>query len=54
MDTDRFMVDVKTNNISGGVDTRFDISTFELDRSFPKGKNKKVIGLMKDELVEKS
>ena len=28
---------------------RFDTSSFELDRPFPKGKNK-VIGLMKDEL----
>ena len=26
------------------------ISNFELDRDLPKGKNKKVIGLMKDEL----
>ena len=54
MDKVRFMVDLKTNDISGGVDTRFDTSAFELDRSLPKGKNKKVIGLIKDELVEKS
>ena len=37
-------------DIAGDVETRFDSSTYELDRSLPKGKNKKVIGLMKDEL----
>ena len=30
--------------------TRFDTSSFELDRPFPKGKNKTEIRLMKDEL----
>ena len=30
--------------------TRFDTSNYELDRPLLKGKNKKVIGLMKDEL----
>ena len=29
--------------------TRFDTSNFEIERPLPKGKNKKVIGLMKDE-----
>ena len=29
---------------------RFDTSDFEIDRPLPKGKNKKVIGLMKDQL----
>ena len=29
---------------------RFDTSDYELERSLPKGKNKNVIGLMKDEL----
>ena len=29
---------------------RFHASNYELDRPSPKGKNKKVIGLMKDEL----
>ena len=37
-------------DIAEDVDTRFDTSNFELDRPLPKGKNKKVIGLMKDEL----
>ena len=31
----------------------FHTSNNELDRSLPKGKNKKVIGLMKDELAGK-
>ena len=34
------------------VETRFD-TLYELDRLLPKGKNKTVIGLMKDELGEK-
>ena len=29
---------------------KFDTSNFEIGRPLPKGKNKKVIGLMKDEL----
>ena len=32
------------------VETRFDISNFGLDRRLPKGKTKKVIELIKDEL----
>ena len=35
------------------AETRFDTSIYELDRSLPKGKNKKVIRLMKDELGRK-
>ena len=54
MDTDSFIVHVKTDyiykNIVQDVEKRFGISNFEIDRSLPKGKNKKVIGLMKDEL----
>ena len=54
MDTDSFIVHVKTNDIykdtTEDVQIRFDTSNFEIDRSLPKGKNKKVIGLMKDEL----
>ena len=37
-------------DISEDVETRFDTSNNELNRPLPKGKNKKVIGLMKDEL----
>ena len=54
MDTDSFTVHVKTDDIykdiAENVETRFDTSNFEIDRPLPKGKNIKVIGLMKDEL----
>ena len=49
MDTDSFIFHVKTD-IAENVETRFDTSNFELDRLFPKEKNKKVIELMKDKL----
>ena len=52
--TDSFPVHVKTDDIykdiAEDVETRFDTSNFEIDRRLSKGKNKKVIGLMKDEL----
>ena len=54
MDTDSFIVYIKTDDIykdiAEDVETRFDTSNNELDRLLPKGKNKKVIGLMTDEL----
>ena len=54
MDTDSFIAHIKAEDIykdiAEDVETRFDASNFELDRPLPKGKNKKVIGLMKDEL----
>ena len=54
MDTDGFIVHVKTDSIykdiAEDVETRFDTSNFEIHRPLPKGKNKKVVGLMKDEL----
>ena len=57
MDTDRFIVYIKTDhiysNIAEDVENKFDTSNYELDRPLPKGKNKKVIGLMKDELGAK-
>ena len=46
MDTDSIIAHVKT----GDVETRFGTSIFKLGRLLPKGKNKKVIKLMKDEL----
>ena len=56
MDIDSFIVYIKTENIyvdiKKDVETRFDTSSYELDRPLPKGENKKVIGLMKDELGE--
>ena len=54
MDTDSFIMNIKTNDfykdISDDVDNRFDTSNYEVNRPLPIGKNKKVIGLMKDEL----
>ena len=38
------------NDIANDVEKRFDTSNYECDRPLPTGKNKKVIGLMKDEL----
>ena len=53
MDADSFIVQIKTDDIykdiAEDVETRFDTSSYKLDRPLPKGK-KKVIGLMKDEL----
>ena len=40
-------------DIVEGVETRFDTSHDKSDRPLPKGKDKKVIGLMKDKLKGK-
>ena len=54
MDTDSFIMNIKTNDfdedISNDVENRLDISNYEVNRRLPTEKNKKVIGLMKDEL----
>ena len=54
MDTDSFIMNIKTNDfykdISYDVDKRFDTSNYKVNRPLPTGKNKKVIGLMKNEL----
>ena len=54
MDTDRLIMNIKTKDfykdIAQDVEERFDTSNYDVDRPLPKGKNKKVIGLMKDEL----
>ena len=54
MDTDNSIMNIKTNDfykdISDNVDNRFDTSNYEVKRPLLMGKNKKVIGLMKDEL----
>ena len=54
MDTDSFIVYIKADeiykDIAEDVEIRFDTSNYELDRLLPKGKNKKVTGLMKDKL----
>ena len=51
IDKDSFIVYIKTNDIykdiTEDVKTRFNTSNYKLDRPLPKGKNKKVIGLMK-------
>ena len=53
-DTDSFLINIKTedfyDNITYDAKKRFDTSNYEIDRPLPTGKNKKVIGLMKDEL----
>ena len=38
-------------DIAQDVEERFDTSNYDVDRPLPKGKNKKAIGLMKDELA---
>ena len=53
MDTDSFIVYVRTDYINkniADVETRFDTSNYELNKPLSKGKNKKVTGLMKDDL----
>ena len=57
MDTDSFIMNIKANDfyndIANDVENRFDTSNYEVNRPLPMGRNKKVIGLMKDELGEK-
>ena len=55
MDKDSFVMNIKTNDfykdIANDVEKRFDTSKYyEVNRSLPTGKNKKVTSLMKDEL----
>ena len=54
MDTDSFIMSIKRNDfykdIANDVEKRSDTSNYEVNRPLPTGKNKKVIGLMKDEL----
>ena len=56
MDTDSLVYNIKTEDfyadITDDVETRFDTSAYNKKdaRPLPIGKNKKVIGLMKDEL----
>ena len=54
MDTDSFIINIKTEDfykdIANDVEKRFDTANYEVNRPLPTGKNKKVIGLMKDEL----
>ena len=54
MDTDSLIYSIETDNfykdIADNVKDRFDTSGYNPDRPLPVGLNKKVIGLMKDEL----
>ena len=54
MNTDSFVMHIKANDfykdISHDVYNRFDTSNYGINRPLPIGKNKKVTGLMKDEL----
>ena len=54
MDTDSFVMNIETEDfyedIANDVEKRSDASNYEVDRPLPTVKNKKVIGLMKDEL----
>ena len=57
MDTDSFIIYIKTKDvyedIADDVEKQFDTSNYEANRPLPTGKNKKVIGLIKDILGEK-
>ena len=57
MDTDSFIMNIKREDfykdIANDVEKRFDTSNYEVNRPLPTGKNKKVIGLMKDQLEGK-
>ena len=54
INTDSFIKNIKTEDfykdIANDVEKRFDTSNYEVDRPLSTGKNKKVIGLIKDEL----
>ena len=54
MDTDSFIMHVKTEDfykdIANDVEKNYDTSNYTVESPLPIGKNKKVIGLMKDEL----
>ena len=58
MDTNSFIVYINTADtyvdIAKDVKARSDTSNYELERPFPKRKNKNVIELMKNELGEKN
>ena len=53
MNSDSFIKNIKTEDfykdIANDVEKIFDTSNYEVNRQLPTRKNKKVIGLMKDE-----
>ena len=54
MDTNSFVKNIKTEDFRQGIvnslEKRFDTFNYEIERTLSVSKNKKVIGLMKDEL----
>ena len=54
MDIDSFIIHIKTEyfykDIADDVKSKYDTSNYDVDRILPKGMNKNVVGLMKDEL----
>ena len=54
MDTDSFIMHIKNEDfykdIANDVEKKYDTSNYTVKRPLPIGKNKKVIGMMKDEL----
>ena len=55
MDTDNFIIHIKTEYVYEDVahEKTFDTSNYEVSRPLPAGKNKKLIGLMKEKLGRK-
>ena len=57
MDTESFIMHVKTEgfyeNTANDVEKNYDASNYTCERALPISKNKKVIGLMKDEIGRK-
>ena len=52
MDTDSFIINIKTEDVHD-VEKRFDTSNYEVNRPLPIRKNKKLIGLITEELERK-
>ena len=54
MDTDSFIMHIKTEDfykdIADDIEKKYDTSNYTVERPLPMGKNKKVIGMIKDEL----
>ena len=57
MDTDSFIINIKIGDfyedIANDIEKRLDTSNYEVNSPLSTGKNKKMIGLMKNELGEK-
>ena len=54
MDTDSVIIQIRTEDVhedfADDIEKRLDTPNYEINRQFPTKKNKKLIGLMKDEL----